>query len=642
MARGSPIGAFRKRLEFSCANAAPPSRKRGQSPHLANAALPRLPRTFQIKLLEASVMAAAATKGVGMGSTSFARRIVAIFALFWLAACAHGQRPGETFRDCPECPEMVVVPAGGFVLGASFEGLASWARKRITIADDFAVGRFEVTVEQYEAFTRATGRPATENCINAIDRNLPWRFAQGGDHPVVCVSWEDTQAYVQWLNTITPGGYRLLSFTEWEYAARGGTISPYPWGETLSHGHANYGADECCSGLASGRDQWVHTAPAGSFGANAFGLSDMIGNVWEWTQECGIDEYGVRLDGSAFDYPECRERWSRGGGWESAPGNQLTFHFGVRREPVGPFASVASNVGFRVARTLHPRPPVARCYTRDGEAWHEATDFQDAARCFAQDTCTGLGPPGRCYKWALGVDAPAIPWAELGFRVIREEPACYRQVGADGQGGWTFEYGREAQCFQQDYCSGGLAQGSDFHRPCFKWALGPMEPALPWSASLTNPTPAEDIPPPQGIHENSFEQTSESCFEDCDYSALVPAGTMIYERPDPSSPLVGTLSAAECAVLVGFTSLSAPHRGVVLETHNEFTAGDVIYELAYAGEGNIHVWRRGEEFEVSGHDVVIRWDPEPETIDPRVGNWFELTRSNGTRGWAKDLDREAC
>lgn len=108
------------------------------------------------------------------------------------------------------------------------------------------------------------------------------------------------------------------------------------------------------------------------------------------------------------------------------------------------------------------------------------------------------------------------------------------------------------------------------------------------------------------------------------------------------SPSVGTLSAAECALMIGFTSLSAPHRGVVLETRNEFTAGDVIYELAYAGEGNIHVWRRGEGFEVSGHDVVIRWDPEPETFDPRVGNWFELTRSNGTRGWAKDLDREAC
>jgi hypothetical protein len=530
------------------------------------------------------------------------------------------------------------------MLGENFEGLASWARARITFADDFAVGRFEVTVDQYEAFTRATGRPPIENCYNnATDSNLPWRFEQSGDHPVVCTSWDDVQAYVQWLNTRTPGGYRLLSLTEWEYAARGGTHSPFPWGDTLSHGHANYGADECCSGLASGRDQWVHTAPVGSFDANAFGLSDMIGNVWEWTQECGTDEYRVRLDGSAFDYPRCRGRWFRGGGWESAPGNQLTYHFGARYDEVGPTARGANNRGFRVARTLHPRAPAARCYRRSSTDWEESIDFQDSASCFAADTCSGQEHPGSCYKWALAEDAPAMPWADLGLRVIREQPGCYAQADRDGQIGWRYAGEREAQCFVRNSCSASMQAAAGDNTNCLKWALGPLEPALPWSDTLTNPTLAEDVPPPQAIYENEFEETSDSCDGDCDYAARIPAVTLIYARPDPSSPLVGALSAAECVLLVDFRSFSTPHRGVVLETYGGFSAGDVVYRLAYAGEGNIRVWRRREEFVIASGDPVIRWDPAPTTTDPRVGHWSEIVRSNGARGWTNNLETtETC
>ncbi len=306
--------------------------------------------------------------------------MLGLVGLVGLAACAHRPGPGVMFRDCAACPEMVVVPAGTLVVGANFEGLASYARRRIDFADDFAVGRFEVTVEQYEAFIRATERPASEHgyCQHALDSNLPWQFEQSGDHPVVCVSWEDAQAYVQWLNSHTPGGYRLLSLTEWEYAARAGTVSQYPWGDTASHEHANYGADECCSGLASGRDQWVHTAPVGSFGANAFGLSDMIGNVWEWTQECAGGDFYLSLasDGSARDGTHCTwGRWARGGSWESDPAS-LTFHF-----EGGPGFGASNNLGFRLARTL-PVNSVPRLWREFSEGGQDFLDQGLAdARC---------------------------------------------------------------------------------------------------------------------------------------------------------------------------------------------------------------------------------------------------------------------
>ena len=281
-----------------------------------------------------------------MSAFVLVRSIVVILGLVGLAACAHRPGPGEMFRDCAECPEMVVVPAGSFVVGAHID-LASYARLRITLANDFAVGRVEVTTEQYAAFARASGRPASDYCEDAPGTTATWRSEQGGDHPAVCVSWNDAQAYLQWLNTQTPGGYRLLSSPEWEYAARAGAVSAYPWGDTASHENANYGADVCCGGLASGRDQWVHTAPAGSFGANAFGLSDMIGNAWELTQECpGYDIFSMSVDGAARDGPYCQRRMARGGGWESPP-QRLSFSYHEEYPPSIP----ANNLGFRVARS---------------------------------------------------------------------------------------------------------------------------------------------------------------------------------------------------------------------------------------------------------------------------------------------------
>ncbi|MGD9816230.1 MAG: SUMF1/EgtB/PvdO family nonheme iron enzyme [Hyphomonadaceae bacterium] len=246
-------------------------------------------------------------------------------------------RPGRTFRDCDQCPEMVELPAGRFTMD----------QRQVSVAA-FAAGRYEVTRGQFAAFVRATGRTPANNCFTDRDNNGSWEqdangtwrdpgFAQTDDHPVVCVSWDDAQAYVAWLNAQTRGGYRLLSEAEWEYAARAASTSVYPWGATASRDNANYGLDACCRGFASGRDRWVNTAPVGQFPANGFGLSDTSGNVQEWTGDCR--EASGQM---------CTLRAIRGGGWGSTPQALRP----ADRSWNGP-AIRGSDLGFRVARTLN-------------------------------------------------------------------------------------------------------------------------------------------------------------------------------------------------------------------------------------------------------------------------------------------------
>lgn len=294
----------------------------------------------------------------------------------------------------------------------------------------------------------------------------------------------------------------------------------------------------------------------------------------------------------------------------------------------------------------------AQCYwlSNEGAGWVPRPDLAEAELCFEMDSCAGgVGlSGGGCYKWASGADAPAIAWIDLGSTPLSSaDPAaavaswasCYRQVGAD----WVLGYLREAQCFAADHCSGRLGLADGDGRPCFKWAMDPAAPALPWSATLTNPQPlGADIPPPHDIYEDEFEQTSDSCTENCDYPARLTAATPIYARPDPSSPRVAMLAAAECVLVGNSASLTAPRRGVVLETRGRLVAGDVIYQLHSLGEGYYSAWRRGEVMDVHHwDDAVVRWDALPRSVDPRVGYWHELTRANGQRGWAKGLQTSA-
>jgi len=256
---------------------------------------------------------------------------------------AKGKRPGESFRDCPDCPEMVIVPAGSFTMGKTADepgrGADEGPQRKVTIAQAFAVGKFEVTFAEWDACVKGGG------CFEYEPPDQGWGR---GRQPVINVGWTDAQAYVKWLNNTTGRSYRLLSEAEWEYAARAGTATAYPWGATASHEFANYGKDGCCGGLAQGRDRWVNTAPVGSFPANRFGLHDMHGNVFEWTEDCWNESYaGAPSDGSVWRSGDCSRRVLRGGSWGSIP-QVLRSADRNRYNPT----DRNSNIGFRVARTL--------------------------------------------------------------------------------------------------------------------------------------------------------------------------------------------------------------------------------------------------------------------------------------------------
>ena len=198
-----------------------------------------------------------------------------------------GFEVGDVFRDCPHCPEMVVVPAGSFMMGspASEEGRDRYRedpQHRVTIDSPFAVGVYEVTFAEWDACVSAGG------CLYRVDNGF------GRDRrPIINVSWRNAQAYAEWLSRETEESYRLLSEAEWEYVARAGTVTRFHWGNAIGSNRAN--CHDCGSRWdASG------TAPVGSFGANAFGLHDVHGNVDEWVVDCWYDNYeGAPRDGSA-------------------------------------------------------------------------------------------------------------------------------------------------------------------------------------------------------------------------------------------------------------------------------------------------------------------------------------------------------
>ena len=264
-------------------------------------------------------------------------------------------RPGTKFRDCPECPELVVVPSGSFMMGspASEEGRRDneGPVRRVTIAAPFAVGVYEVTRGEFARFVSATGRSVGDSCW--IDEDGEWEsrsgrhwrspgfLLQGDDHPVVYVNWDDARAYVAWLSGETGQRYRLLSESEWEYVARAGTSTRYWWGDGIGRNRAN------CDGCGSRWDD-RGTAPVGSFSANGFGLHDVHGNVYEWVEDCWNDSYaGAPTDGSAWESGDCDRRVLRGGSWSGIP------RF-LRSANRGRYVSDSrSNLtGFRVARTL--------------------------------------------------------------------------------------------------------------------------------------------------------------------------------------------------------------------------------------------------------------------------------------------------
>ena len=266
---------------------------------------------------------------------------------------AIAQEVGERFRDCPSCPEMVVIPAGTFIMGSpeseEERGDSEGPQHRVTIGTPFAVGVFQVTFADWDA------------CVSegACGGHRPEDEGWGrGSRPVINVSWEDAQEYVRWLSRETGEGYRLLTEAEWEYAARAGTTTARYWGESESdqcrHGNGvdaearpEY-PDRDASEFVACSDGYVRTALVGLFEPNPFGLYDMLGNVFEWTQDCWNDSYrGAPNDGSVWRAGDCSRRVVRGGSWYDRPRVLRSASRGALGVRGRLFA-----FGFRVARTM--------------------------------------------------------------------------------------------------------------------------------------------------------------------------------------------------------------------------------------------------------------------------------------------------
>ena len=248
--------------------------------------------------------------------------------------------PGDTFQDCPECPKMVVVPSGTFMMGSSEDEEGRTQREdprhEVTIGYQFAVGVYPVTFDEWDACVSDGG------CCGYEPEDQGWGR---GRLPVINVSWSHARTYTDWLSWKTGKGYRLLSESEWEYVARAGTATPYWCGDEIDPRKAN-----CKSAFDM-------TTPVGDYTANTFGLYDVHGNVWEWVEDHSCLNYTNKthsdgrpyllLSGRSF-LPE-NNRIIRGGCWESAPRDLRS----ANRNSY-PIDTKDRCIGFRVARTLTP------------------------------------------------------------------------------------------------------------------------------------------------------------------------------------------------------------------------------------------------------------------------------------------------
>lgn len=295
--------------------------------------------------------------------------------LLSLAGCVSGTpQVGDSFNDCKDCPEMVVVPAGQFEMGSpsdekhrdSDEGPV----RTITHTKPFAIGKYEVTRTQFAAFVNATDHSGSARCLiwngtqlafhdtnSWLDPDNPRRE----NHPMVCVSWWDAVAYAEWLSETTGHIYRLPAEAEWEYAARSGTQTAYSFAgdEDNACAYANvsdlsakvavpaWNAVNCDDGIG------FSTAPVGSYLPNGFGLHDTIGNVWEWQADCYRDSFeGAPTDGSAWGNGGlCNAVLDRGGGFS----NIFPGHLRTANRSKAPSPDVAAySLGFRLVRELDP------------------------------------------------------------------------------------------------------------------------------------------------------------------------------------------------------------------------------------------------------------------------------------------------
>ena len=235
-------------------------------------------------------------------------------------ACTYDEKNG---------PQMVVIDSGVFLMGSPEDEKnrdSNEDQHQVAIVKPFALGRCEVSFDEYDRFAKETGRQ--------LPNDQGWGR---GKRPVINVSWDDAVAYTDWLSMRTGQNYRLPTEAEWEYAARSGTTTRYSWGDTIDCTKAQYG--DC---------KQNSTVSVGSFPPNPFGLHDMHGNVWEWTLDCWNASYdGAPADGNARDSGDCTRRVLRGGSWGNRPRNRRS-----AGRSGGTPDSRGSGIGFRLARTL--------------------------------------------------------------------------------------------------------------------------------------------------------------------------------------------------------------------------------------------------------------------------------------------------
>ena len=298
------------------------------------------------------------------------------------AFAAEPLQPGDTFSDCRDCPEMVVIPAGHARLGSTatdrgrFEIPKVFADREalqldVTIAKPFAVSKYEITRGMYGRYVEEAQVVTEPGCAGfdittgtwPFNKAWSWRdpgFPQGNDEPVVCMNFPDAKAFVEWLAKKTGKPYRLLSETEWEYAARGGATTTYPWGESADAICERANVYDIPTATALGDREGladhlcaqpkvkIFLEPVGSYPPNGFGLYDMIGNAWELVADCASDTYAeVPTDGRAVDRPGCTRRMPRGGGWNS---RAWTARLATRGQGDAGYRAVA--LGIRIGRDL--------------------------------------------------------------------------------------------------------------------------------------------------------------------------------------------------------------------------------------------------------------------------------------------------
>ena len=304
-----------------------------------------------------------------MRNSSWPIRALPLVATLTLLAVARPATAQTTFQDCDVCPEMVVIPAGSYVMGApeNEPNRQPWdgPQVEVTIARPFALGRYEVTRGQFRQFMAETRHRIEPFCRVFTgswntSQEHDWthtNYPQEDDHPVVCVDWYDALAYVNWLNTKGSYTYYLPSEAEFEYALRAGTTTTHFWGTSKAPicKYANVAGQEFKQLFPdveahSCDDGSTFTRPVGSYPPNPFGLHDMVGNVWEWVFDCWTFDHGTATGdhGPVTGGEHCERRVIKGAGYESVA--KYTRSAARGRDPI-PGTQIAV-IGFRVAARL--------------------------------------------------------------------------------------------------------------------------------------------------------------------------------------------------------------------------------------------------------------------------------------------------